>query len=312
MESLALSQTTQTFFLRPPFYELLAALPKLGSMYACTSNQSASLVRYGTYWEQWPGGKEWRGGASSSNVRHLMHRWRSAVLQQSEEQRSLRFFDDFGVLLHEVRLQEPASFGSFDSAMAGYLTAREGTAYRPRWQPRATSAADIDITALCRAWDSIAYLGEFSGLLRSFGLSRTQAFRCIGAERATLVSKAAVAALLCSAVEERLPLRVLVNSSGALQTHGSIFRKLHQEGSWLRLEKPHASFQVNLADLASAWVVKRPTQRGEVLSLEIFDAEERTIALFLYHGASDHPDYQKWRARLSKLSTDERIEVADA
>jgi putative hemin transport protein len=56
--------------------------------------------------------------------------------------------------------------------------------------------------------------------------------------------------------------------------------------------------------IASAWVVKKPTVDGLVTSLELFDAQGETIAMFFGERKPGHAELCAWRDLVEQLVGD--------
>jgi putative hemin transport protein len=62
--------------------------------------------------------------------------------------------------------------------------------------------------------------------------------------------------------------------------------------------------------IASAWVVKKPTVDGLVTSLELFDAQGDTIAMFFGERKPGKRELCEWRALIENIQQEPRQCVA--
>lgn len=287
------------------FRSLLNALGPLGRVKTTTRNRSAVMERWGGYWKPWPSRDEWRGGISSSNVRHCLHRWRAGFALDAsfgEERNSFLFFDEAGDLIHQIRVPNPAAVPAYEQLCRFYLSVDQSTTQeRPQREPSRVSPREIDLDSFRASWDALLHLNELSGLLRRFGLSRPVAFSLAGDARATQVAPSEARTFLQRSVALSLPLRIAVSNAGTTQAHGTLFQHFRANDGWLTVERPNIRVRLKESQIAQAWIVRRPTRFGTTFSLELFDAEGLTIAMLLFHGTADQPEHFAWTELLQNL-----------
>ena len=113
---------------------------------------------------------------------------------RSGPRRSLQFFDAAGTAVHKVYATAATEAAAFDRDRR--RDAADPDAPPAAFAPPAPAApespdAEIDVAGLVAAWEAQKYTHEFFLLLRRFGVTRAQAMRLAGPERARAVPAAA-------------------------------------------------------------------------------------------------------------------------
>jgi putative hemin transport protein len=75
-------------------------------------------------------------------------------------------------------------------------------------------------------------------------------------------------------------------------------------GPWLNVLDPGFNLHLREDHIASAWVVRKPTSDGLVTSLELFDAQGETIAMFFGERKPGRAELCAWRELIDELVGD--------
>lgn len=260
---------------------LLGAIAAWGELRTMTRNDHAVLEQTGRY-----EGLEFFGPAMGQTVgdidlRIFATRWAHAFGQITEGRDgprcSVQIFDAYGVNVHKV----------FTSDVDGYETLLSEWALSPRPEglpavepapvETARPDAEIDVAALQARWDALQDTHDFFGLLRELGVTRTQALRLAGPERALPVDVDALQTALQGAAEDREKVMIFVGNHGLVQIFiGEIERVVRTKG-WLNVLDPGFDLHVRDGGITQAWLVTKPTRHGPVRSLECYGAEGETV-----------------------------------
>jgi putative hemin transport protein len=137
---------------------------------------------------------------------------------------------------------------------------------------------EIDVALLRERWDALKDTHDFFGLLRELGVTRTQALRLAGPERARPVDgEAALETALKGAAEADEKVMIFVGNHGLVQIFiGEIERVVRTKG-WLNILDPGFDLHVREGAIADAWLVTKPTRHGPVRSLECYGADGETV-----------------------------------
>jgi putative hemin transport protein len=303
--------------LRGPWPELVNALEMLGPVMALTRNPSCVHEKTGTYREasaQGPAGREMGLVLGPEiDLRIFYSRWAHGfavheTLQRGDHtqvQRSLQFFDAQGSAVHKVFAQPGTDLPAWEVLVQHYARGEQapGLAVQPAAAPTpARPDAEIDLGAFHQAWASLRDTHEFFGLLRQHGLQRVQALRLAEARFVQPLEPDCTEALLQAAATSGLPIMVFVGNPGVIQIHTGPVRRVQRMGPWLNVMDPGFNLHLRSDLIASAWVVRKPTTDGLVTSLELFDAEGETIAMFFGERKPGRPELCAWRRLVEGLS----------
>lgn len=301
--------------LRPEWPQTVAALEAVGEVMALTRNASCVHEKTGVYRQtsaHGPAGREMGlvlGG--EIDLRVFYSRWAHgfAVEESSAKgvQRSLQFFDAGGTAVHKVFAKPPTDL----AAWAALVAARVASDQRPGLKPQAAPAAPaekpdgaIDIAAFHQAWASLRDTHDFFGLLKQHGVTRTQALRLAEPRFVQPVDAASAQQVLAGAAASGMPIMVFVGNPGMIQIHTGAVQKVVVMGPWLNVLDPGFNLHLREDHIASAWVVRKPTSDGLVTSLELFDAQGETIAMFFGERKPGRAELCAWRELIDSLVGD--------
>jgi putative hemin transport protein len=226
---------------------------------------------------------------------------------QAVVQRSLQFFDAQGVAVHKVFGCSGTDLQAWDALVQrhGRGEQQPGLVLQPASTPTPARRDDeIDLVAFRQAWASMRDTHEFFGLLRQHGLQRVQALRLAEPRFVQPLEPDGAEALLQAAAASALSLMVFVGNPGVIQIHTGPVHKVLRVGPWLNVMDPGFNLHLRSDLIASAWIVRKPTTDGLVTSLELFDAEGETIAMFFGERKPGRPELCAWRRLVEDLGGD--------
>jgi len=306
-EAIAACVGAEAIRLLPRFVELLEEVPLLGPVMALTRNDSAVHEKDGVYEKMSHNGQVGLALGEAIDLRIFYKQWRFAcavieeVTRGAEKtwQKSLQFYDLHGAAVHKVFLREHSNHDAFDALVARWSDPGQlpGMAVEPM-PPAAIDKADaeIDGDGFRAAWKDMTDTHQFFGLLRDFGLSRTQALRLAPPQFVRQVDNSAARAILEQAAASALPIMVFVGNRGMIQIHSGAISNVKVMGPWLNILDPGFNLHLREDLIASSWVVSKPTSDGEVTSLELFDHEGNTIAMLFGVRKPGQPELAAWRS----------------
>ena len=301
--------------LRAEWSTLIAALEPVGAVMALTRNASCVHEKTGVYRNcsaSGPAGREMGlvlGG--DIDLRVFFSRWMHgfAVDETSDKgvQRSLQFFDASGTAVHKVFVKPTTDLAVWDRLVADFAVAETAPGLEPAAIPAPaaeTPDTEIDVVAFHQAWASMRDTHEFFGLLRTHGVTRTQALRLAEPRFVRAVDAASAQQVLSGAASTGTPIMVFVGNPGMIQIHTGPVNKVVVMGPWLNVLDPGFNLHLREDHIASAWVVRKPTSDGLVTSLELFDAQGETIAMFFGERKPGRPELCAWRELIDDLVGD--------
>jgi putative hemin transport protein len=303
--------------LRPDWANIVASLESLGEVMALTRNASCVHEKTGIYRNVSHQDHVGLVLGGEIDLRVFYRQWAHGfgVVEHTDQgvQRSLQFFDAHGTAIHKVFLKSHSdvtaytdlanNFADSDQA-AGLCTAPPAA----REAERADAA--IDVAGFRRAWESLRDTHDFFGLLKSFGITRTQALRLADPKFVQKVEPDDCQSLLQAAAAEGVAIMVFVGNPGMIQIHSGPINKVVAMGPWVNVLDPGFNLHLREDHIASAWVVKKPTVDGLVTSLELFDAQGNTIAMFFGERKPGKRELCAWRALVENIQQEPRQCVA--
>jgi putative hemin transport protein len=288
------------------YKELFETLHSLGSIKTITRNQTAVLERWGAFERVEIERAMGQVVGEEIDLRLFLRNWRSgfAVEDPSPKgvRRSLQFFDAYGESIHKVYLEDESRLDAYRDLVARHRAEAPAGPFDPVPGPVAErSDEEIDAEDLRAAWDAMRDTHEFFGLLRRFGVSRTQALRLGGLDRARPVAAISLEPALHRAAAAKLPIMIFVGNRGMIQIHSGPIHNIQRMHGWLNVLDPRFNLHVREDGIASAWVVRKPTVDGTVTSLELFDTRGESVLLMFSKrkpGAAEPP---QWRDLIADL-----------
>ena len=291
---------------------LIAALEPVGDVMALTRNDSCVHEKVGTYANASVGGHVGLVLGGAIDLRIFYDRWAHgfAVEEQLADgalQRSLQFFDAQGTAIHKVFTKPASNLAAWAELIEWFATDDQtaGIIVLPA-EPKSaeTPDADIDIAGFRAAWASMRDTHEFFGLLRKFKVSRTQGLRLADPQFVQPVAAASAHEVLTRAAQEGVSIMVFVGNPGMIQIHGGPVQRVQVMGPWLNVLDPGFNLHLREDRIAQAWLVRKPTSDGLVHSVELFDADGETIAMFFGKRKPGQAERCDWRVLANSLSAE--------
>jgi putative hemin transport protein len=292
------------------FRALLARLTPVRRTMALTRNEACVHERSGRYEDVSHTGHVGLVLGPDIDLRIFWSHWKHgfALAEPGEHgrvARSLQFYDATGTAVHKVWLRDDDSELEWDALVQDFA-APDQLAPLPAMaapEPRKTPAADdtIDAQGFRDAWAAMTDTHEFFGLLKNFGVARTQALRLADPQFAWPVALDAPRRLLEAVAGTGLAIMVFVGNPGCIQIHTGPVEKVVPMGPWINVMDPDFNLHLREDLVTQAWLVRKPTSDGIVTSLEIFDAHGDLIAQFFGARKPGIPEKDEWRRVCAQL-----------
>ena len=294
--------------LRGPWAAMFEQLPSLGRVMALTRNEAAVHEKTGAYESMSHEGPVGLALGADIDLRIFYMRWKHgfAVTEDTARgvQRSLQIYDAAGTAIHKVFLKDGADLGAWAAFTEAHADADQtpGGSFEAVAAPAVPAADDsIDIEGFRAAWLAMADTHEFFSLLRRFGVARTQALRLAPVGMVQTLPNSTVRALLQGAAAAGTSIMCFVGNPGMIQIHTGPVKKVEVMGPWVNVLDPGFSLHLREDLVAQTWLVRKPTSDGIVTSVELFDAQGETIAMFFGERKPGKPEIEPWRELLATL-----------
>ncbi|MCY0977506.1 hemin-degrading factor [Chryseobacterium wangxinyae] len=291
--------------LKPEFANILTEVEKLGKVMALTRNDECVHERKGTY----------QNGDFSSphaqlfvgeeiDLRIFQNHWKFAFAVVEGDRRSLQFFGKDGLALHKIYLTKDSIEEAFDPMVAQFKAENQNEIFEfQAIAPKAPEKADseIDAEGFKKAWTELKDTHDFFMMTRKFGVSRTQALRLAPEGYAKKIETSKVVNVLEDASEKNLPIMIFVGNRGIIQIHTGEVKKTMWHQQWFNVMDPDFNLHLDVTKIAEAWIVKKPTEDGEVTAIEVFNKEGDFIVQFFGKRKPGIPELQEWKDLVADL-----------
>lgn len=291
--------------LNPDFPGILTEAEKLGKVMALTRNDECVHERKGIY----------QNGDFSSphaqlfvgediDLRIFLNHWKFAFAVAEGDKKSLQFFGKDGLALHKIYLTKNSEEAAFDAIVEKFKSEDQNQAFTfeaaaPKQAEKPD--AEIDVEGFRKAWTELKDTHDFFMMTRKFGVSRTQALRLAPEGFTKKIDNSKVVNILEEASEKGTPIMVFVGNRGIIQIHTGNVKKTLWHQQWFNVMDPDFNLHLDVTKIAEAWIVKKPTEDGEVTAIEVFNKEGDFIVQFFGKRKPGIPELQEWKDLVATL-----------
>ena len=291
--------------LKPEFPEILQEIEKLGKVMALTRNDECVHERKGIYLNpdfSNPHAQLFVG--EDIDLRIFLNHWKFAFSAIEGDRKSIQFFGKDGLALHKIYVTKDSNEAAFDELTEKFkaenqntILATETVAEKPAEKPD----SEIDVEGFQQAWKSLKDTHEFFMMTRKFGVSRTQALRLAPEGFAQKIENSKIVNLLEDASEKNVPIMAFVGNRGIIQIHTGEVKKTLWHQQWFNVMDPDFNLHLDTTKIAESWIVKKPTEDGEVTAVEVFNKEGDFIIQFFGKRKPGIPELQIWKDLVNDL-----------
>jgi putative hemin transport protein len=94
---------------------------------------------------------------------------------------------------------------------------------------------------------------------------------------------------------------IFVGSKGNIQIHQDLVHTIRLVDNWLNVLDPNFNMHLNMNEITDTWVVTKPTEDGDVTSIECFNKNRELIVQFFGLRKPGQPELEKWRFLVQSL-----------
>lgn len=289
--------------------DIMPRLAALGEVMALTRNQSCVIEKVGVYGNYHSGERASMILNGAIDLRLFPKHFFSAfaVERQTDKgtKRSIQIFDAAGDAVHKVHLREASDLEAWERLVADLALPEQSQelAVEPRKPAEAPKANPDKADALRREWAKMTDTHQFLRLTSKLKMNRLGAYRIAGEPLARELDPAAVNGMLFAVRDQGVEVMIFVGNLGCIEIHGGPVKTLREMGPWQNILDPGFDLHLRLDHIAEVWAVTKPTQRGDAISVEAFDADGGII--FQVFGrrteAKDHRP--AWNAIVGSLAS---------
>ena len=281
--------------------QLLPRVEALGDVMALTRNDHCVHERRGIY-------TGFHAGAHASMVlgadidlrifpRHWVHAFAVERAGADGTKRSLQIFDAAGDAVHKIHLGAASDIAAFDALVHDLaLTLDDATAFKfaPRPVVAPLQADPASVTELRDKWGAMTDTHQFVPLINRLKLDRLSANQAIGAPWAVQLPVTAVEDALHQAAAQALQIMIFVGNRGCIQIHSGTVQRLEPMGPWFNVLDPRFNLHLRADKVDEVWLVRKPTKRGDAISVEAFDKDGQLILQIFGKRAEAATDTTGW------------------
>lgn len=295
--------------LRPEWKALAEALPSLGTVMCLTRNAHVVHEATGPYEKVHVRGP--MGGVYGAIIdqRLILSRWATAIAAPVESRRgtlrSLQIFDAAGTAVLKIYARETTDLDAWDALVERFADPSPPASLEvaPLDEPEERADGDVAVEAFRAAWAAMTDTHQAHPLLREHGVARLQAMRLLGPEWVTPVGADTLRRLLERSAADAEPLMVFVGNTGCIQIFSGTVSRIVVMDEWLNVLDPAFNLHARTTGFAHAFVVRKPTDRGLVWSLEIYAEDGTTLCQVFGQRTEDRSQRASWHALLADLET---------
>lgn len=284
--------------LRNEFQNLVERLPELGRVMVLTRNESCVHERKGVFEKLVRhGGHMGVVVGADIDLRLFFGQWGFAFAVLADEQAgfkdSIQIFDKQGVAILKVYPENKEAFGKL---VRDFTASEQVGVLELAAAPAPVEYKDnaVDIPAFRSDWSQLKDTHDFYPMLVKHKVSRLHALRIAG-DYAHSVDNGTVVKLLEDASVGGWEIMVFVANHGNIQIHTGMVKNIVAIPGWINVMDADFNLHLKLGDIAETWVVCKPTEDGDVHSLELFDEKGEMIVQFFGKRKPGQPEDVFWR-----------------
>lgn len=291
--------------LRNEFRDILLSVEEIGRVMALTRNDECVHERKGVYSNVTFSGPMGLAVNPDIDLRLFMMVWSSAFAVNENGRKSLQFFGKDGEAVHKIYLLEESREEVYDALVLKFQESDQSVPLliiNDKKVVEDKPLEEIDREGFQESWLNLKDTHEFHGMLRKFGLSRTQGLELAPEGHALKITAASLKDILHKAAAQDLHIMVFTGNPGCIQIHTGRIKKLVQTGPWFNVLDPDFNMHLREDAIAAVWLVRKPTSDGIITSIEVFDENGGVIVQFFGRRKPGIPENEDWRLLVSEMA----------
>ena len=287
------------------FQGILQGVEALGKVMALTRNDYCVHERKGVYKNVTFTGPMGLAVNPDIDLRLFMSVWSSAFAVDENGRKSLQFFAKNGEAVHKIYVLEESDVAAYEVLVDFFRAEDQQTPLLIDLSKKEVvekADAEIDAAGFKENWMTLKDTHDFHGMLRKFGVTRTQGLRLAPEGHAVKITTDSLKSILHKAAETDLEIMVFTGSAGCIQIHTGVIKKLLQTGPWFNVLDPDFNMHLREDAIASVWLVKKPTDDGIITSIEVFDETGAIIVQFFGKRKPGIPENESWRLFVNEIA----------
>lgn len=295
---------TNTIILDCKAEEILTDMTKVGKVLAITRNYACVLERKGHYPDgQYHKHSSVHMGALVSweiDLRVFLNHWHYAYVVESNNRRSIQFYDAEGAAVHKIYEIEDTDKDAYNALIAKYTAADQNTPFvlvGNKTCPEYVDEATIDWVAFEADYAAMADVHQYHPLLRKYKTDRLTSYRHLSDEWAYRVEHKALKLCLERAAETETPIMLFGGNQGCIQINTDTVHNIVKTGEWLNVLDDGNTAHIKQREITDVWVSKRPFKHDceYVTCVDCFDKDGMIILTIFGQRREVTAELEAWR-----------------
>ncbi|MEY8842833.1 hemin-degrading factor [Cribrihabitans sp. XS_ASV171] len=286
---------------------IMPLLTGLGEVMALTRNDSCVIEKVGVYDNYHSGQHASMILNDAIDLRMFPAHWVSAFAVEQEGKtgmrRSVQVFDAAGDAVHKVHLRDGSNLDHWVHLVEELRHDDQSDTLQvaPRKPTEAAKADPEKAGILRKEWSRMTDTHQFLRLTSKLKMNRLGAYRIAGEPFVRQLDVSAVNQMLETLAGSAIEIMFFVGNRGCIEIHGGPFKTLKPMGPWQNILDPGFNVHLRLDHVAEVWAVTKPTQRGDAVSVEVFDAEGGLIFQIFGRRSEENDSRPVWNALVREL-----------
>ncbi len=291
------------------FGALLASLPAAQDILAITRNEACVSEQHGAYTK--PSFYGAMGQVVGEiDLRLFTEKWAFGYSVSEEDgrgtRRSLQFFDSSGEAIHKIYATDRTDMERFDLVVRDFADRQTPP---PQFSPLPADPpespdGEVDLAGFLDDWRALQHSHDFFGLLKKYGVTRAQAMRLGVPEFTHAAPASSISTLLAGATDKGIPMMIFIGNRGCIQIFSGPIAKTVRHGPIHNASTPRFNLQLDEDLIANAWIVRKPSARGDVHSLELYDSDGFCFAQIFGERKPGTSERDDWRALITSMESE--------
>ncbi|MEJ1241526.1 ChuX/HutX family heme-like substrate-binding protein [Chryseolinea sp. T2] len=223
--------------------------------------------------------------------------------------KSIQVFDKAGDAITKIYLQEGSNEEAFNRIISDFRASDQSENLKTTLYSAEEFNDQPNDEALLSDWASLKDTHEYFGMLRRHKVRRYDAMEIAKGKFTTpLDAQLAPLHVLEKAAAAKLPIMIFAGNRGNIQIHQGKVRTVRvlERGHtgperWLNILDPDFNMHLKQNDIATAWLVTKPTTDGIVTSVELFDNRQEMVVQFFGLRKPGIPEREEWTTLVNTL-----------
>lgn len=304
--ALMLELNTNAVLLEADIPALLKNLPSLKLVTTQTHSEHVMVERTGIYQNYSSNGQlvKFNDEDIDLNVSHQLWQTVFAYNDIFNNEKSLQFFNAEGDLLYKITLTDESDFNVYETIVRNFRLPKQEPFVIHSKKPRSRNEVpdeSFNQQLFCDSWHTMQNADEFSGILRKFGIRRSQAMLLAPDNCAAKMSLCNFKKLMTHCMNNEIPVKLQAGNKSCIHTQTGVIKNLIDTGSCYQVADTKCKLFVQENAIGSIWHIVQPTAEGPAHLLELYDhGGELMLQVTGKHEAGKEHG-EEWKNTLQKM-----------